>query len=585
MTDFPVGEITNVWTDTQSGAFTDDKVYVVQTNTKVIDRCMLMTTDPGDLVLDPTCGSGTTAYVAEQWGRRWITIDTSRVAVAIARQRLLTAKFDYYEIKHDPKKSAYVKPSPSQGFVYKTVPHVTLKSIAQNQNLDPIFTKHEPILDAALTKCNAALGKVTAQLRKTLEAKLKTKEKADGKRAVTDADRRRWLLPEKFEHWTAPFDTDPDWPADLRTAVEAYRKAWRAKMDEVNDCIAKSAEREELVDQPHIDRKKIRVSGPFTVEGVIPPEMALSDVTQEIPAIGGAPEKLAGTFAPARRVRVVEPRNEFETANIPAYLDTMTQYLRADGVNFLNNKPMTFSTLRRIDSGQFHAEGRWTPKGETDSDPNGEATVGVVFGPQYGPFTIHMLEPLIKPAARKYEALVLAAFNFAAQVNEHAETNPHPKLRIHLAHIRPDINPGMNGLLKQQPRSQLFTVFGAPRTRVEAVADGEFVVHMDGVDIFDPVNNVIRPTDSAKVAAWFLDGDYDGKTFCMTQAFFPDRSAWDKIAKELSKNGASSEVFEAMSGTTSLPFPVGEHKRCAVKVIDPRGNEVMRVHHLTGGGK
>lgn len=582
--DFSAVNLANTWMDIGGiQSRTDPKIYVVQTSGTAISRCMLMTTDPGDLVLDPTCGSGTTGYVAEQWGRRWIAIDTSRVAIAIARQRLLTAKYDYYQLKHDPKKPVDSTPSPSQGFMYKTVPHVTLKSIAQNQNLDPIFAKHEPILDAALIVCNAALGNVSAKLRETLAMKLKEKEAAEGKRAVTDADRRRWQLPEKFEHWTVPFDTDANWPADLRQAVEAYRLAWRAKMDAVNECIARNAEQEELVDKPILDTK-IRVSGPFTVEGVQPPEIALSEVTQIISPIGGAPEKLAGTFRPAMQTRIVERRNEFETANIPAYLDNMTQLLRGDGVRFLNNKPMTFSRLLRCQNDKFHAEGRWVPMDDKDDDPNGDATVAVVFGPQYGPMTVKMVEPLIKHAARKYDALVLAAFSFAAEVSELAQSQPHPDLKIHLAHISPDVNPGMNGLLKQQPKSQLFTVFGAPRTRLESVADGEFVVHMEGVDIYDPVNNVIRPTDSAKVAAWFLDGDYDGKTFCITQAFFPDKGAWEKLAKALGGK-VDPERFAALSGTVSLPFPAGEHGKAAVKVIDPRGNEVMRVHTLPGGGK
>ncbi len=584
--DCPVSKVDDAWDDISGSIQSrlDPKVYVVQTSTVVVRRCMLMTTDPGDLVFDPTCGSGTTAYVAEKWGRRWITVDTSRVAVAIARQRLLTAKYNYYDIKPDPNKPADAIPSPRQGFIYKTVPRITLETITQNHSLDLVFVKYESILNAALEVCNVALCVVTRSVRESLETKLKTKVKGGGKRAVTDADRLRWMLPAAFEHWTVPFDTDPDWPAALQAAVVTYRAAWRAKMDQVNDCIAKNAKQEELVDKPEIDRKKIRVSGPFTVEGVQPPELSLSEITQEISPIGGAPEKLAGTFAPGRVVRVVQRKNEFEAENVGAYLDTMTSLLKGDGVTFPDNREMKFTRLQRCDGQQFHAEGRWVRSGESDHDPDGDANVGVVFGPQYGPFTLKMLELLIRPAGRKYEALVLAAFSFTAEVSEHAEKQPHPTLKVHLAHVRPDVNPGMNGLLKQQPRSQLFTVFGQPRTRVEPAAGGEFVVHMDGVDIFDPVQNVIRPTDSKKVAAWFLDGDYDGKTFCMTQAFFPDRGAWEKLAKALGDR-VDPERFEALSGTASLPFPAGTYRRCAVKVIDPRGNEVMRIHALPGGAK
>ncbi len=155
--DFPVAELTTVWTDTQTGAFTDPKIYVVQTNTKVVGRCVLMTTDPGDLVLDPTCGSGTTAYVAEQWGRRWITADTSRVPLALTRQRVLTATFPYHRLKDEAR-------GPAGGFVYARkqnrkgeeiggiVPHITLKSIANNEPPDEEVLVDRPESDEAIVR-------------------------------------------------------------------------------------------------------------------------------------------------------------------------------------------------------------------------------------------------------------------------------------------------------------------------------------------------------------------------------------------------------------------------------------------------
>jgi adenine-specific DNA-methyltransferase len=204
----------------------DPKIYVVQTATEAIKRCLLMTTEPGDLVLDPTGGSGTTAYVAEQWGRRWITIDTSRVALALPRQRLLTATFPFYKVK-EVEVEAQVRPesgqphsltpadqsvNPSPGFIYRSVPHITLKSIAQNVALDPIFARHQPILDDKLAALNTALKTATADLRQRLAAKLREKERREGKKAVTDADRRRWLLPkEGRKEWEIPFDVDADW--------------------------------------------------------------------------------------------------------------------------------------------------------------------------------------------------------------------------------------------------------------------------------------------------------------------------------------------------------------------------------------
>jgi adenine-specific DNA-methyltransferase len=368
----------------------------------------------------------------------------------------------------------------------------------------------------------------------------------------------------------------------LKKAVQEYRAAWRVKMDEVNACIAANGEQEELVDQRHVDRKITRVSGPFTVEAVQPPEMSLGDAAIVDTGFAGQPDELEGTFA-IREVHMGE-----SAQNLEAYLSKMVDLLRMDGVRFPDNKQKKFTRLDPIyatgSSAGIHAEGRWANVGETDDDPEGEATVGVVFGPQYGPITAKMIEEVIRPAARRYDDLVFAGFSFdgAAQA---AIDEGHPKMHIHIAHIRPDVNPGMNGLLKEQPGSQLFTVFGRPRTAVKGPdGDGMYTVEMEGVDVYDPVNNTIVDTGAAKVAAWFVDSDYDGRTFCITQAFFPDRGAWDKLSKALD-GVVDPERFALFSGTVSLPFPAGRHKSVAVKVIDPRGNEVMRVHALESVGE
>lgn len=385
--DFAAFEPNNVWTDVAVGT---SKIYVVQTPTSVAERCLLMTTDPGDLVLDPTCGSGTTAYGSEQWGRRWITIDTSRVAIAVARQRLLTAKFEYFKLKDESNGVA-------GGLRCKMVPHITLKSIAQNSNLDPIFAKHETIFEAKLATANAALKQVSDRLRTNFRSKLALKQKQEGKKSITDADRRRWELPAKgkdWQHWEVPFDTDPDYPTDLKEAIEEYRAGWRAKMDEINACIAANAEREELVDRPDVDRKITRVSGPFTVEAVQPPEMSLGDATIVEASFAGEPEELSDTFV-IREVQMGE-----SAQNLEAYLSKMVDLLRIDGVRFPDNKQKKFTRLDPIyatgSSAGIHAEGRWTNLGETDDDQEGAATVGVVFGPQYGPVTAKMIEEVIR---------------------------------------------------------------------------------------------------------------------------------------------------------------------------------------------
>ena len=548
--DFPVSPIHNKWDDTQFGG---DKYYVVQTHTKIIERCLLMTTDPGDLVLDPTCGSGTTAYVAEGWGRRWITIDTSRVAVALARQRLLTGTFDYYRLNDESGGVA-------GGFVNKTVPHITLRSIAQNTALDPIFAKYESILAEKLETLNLALGEVTPEIRAGLLSKLAAKERREGKKAVTDADRRRWQLPKRtWLEWEVPFDTDTDWPLALREALTDYREAWRAKMDEVNGCIAASADSEELVDQPEVDRKKLRVSGPFTVEAVQPAEASLDTDSP----IGGEPEEDLDTFE--------SDGVESEPTNTEAYLDQMIRLLRNDGVRFPDDQKMKFAVLDPLEEDILHAEGSWEGNDE-------ERNVAVVFGPQHGPVTTMQVEACLPIASQRgYNQLIFAGFSFDGAAQATIQADPHPRVRIHMAHINPDVT--MGDLLKETPSSQLFTVFGAPRTEIEMTGDGEYIVKMEGVDIYNPVENTVSSAGGDKVAAWFLDSDYDGRTFCITQAFFPDKKAWDKIARAL-KGVIDTERFEKFSGTESLPFPAREHQRVAVKVIDPRGNEVMRVHDL-----
>lgn len=398
----------------------------------------------------------------------------------------------------------------------------------------------------------------------TLKAKLQEKQTREGKRSITDADRRRWELPEKkFEHWTVPFDTDPDWPKALQTAVAEYRKAWRAKMDEVNACISANAEQEELVDRPEVSKGVLRVSGPFTVEGVMPEELSLGEKGLYDPTPNEFEDDAGG---PVEQMK-----------NIHAYLTRMVQCLRSDGVTFMNNQRKKFARIEPLfESGTgsiIHAEGVWE-----EQDGAGPNTIAVGFGPQYGPVTAQQVEELVR-ASKRYDELVIAGFSFDAAATNAIQEAAHPKLRIHQAYIRPDINPAMDGLLKDTPNSQLFTVFGQPDVEVKKNKDADFVCTLKGVDIYDPLTSAIRSTGAEKVAAWFLDTDYDGRCFCVTQAFFPDQDAWEKIAKALGSS-ADTEAFDAFKGTTSLPFPKGKHNRIAVKVIDPRGNEVMSIQTL-----
>ena len=431
--DFGFQNLENSWHDTAAG-FTEKKVYVVETNPKVIERCILMTTDPGDLVLDPTCGSGTTAYVAEQWGRRWITTDTSRVALSLAKHRLMTAKFDYYQLRElnaeDLERNPYGtwiaelnesgKPTGKQlTFNCKTVPHVTLRSIARNTSLDPIFDRHEPILVQKLATLNREAAKVGADLKSALADKLIDKHRKEGASAITDADVRRWLLPDappqrirtaparrpfkgvtaiqaekyrgkiphgEWKEWEVPFDTDPDWPEPLREALAAYRAAWRAKMDEVNECIAANATSEELVDKPEIVKGTVRVSGPFTMEGVIAveegPDRPSGPHHSDAPGSLDGPGPLDGPHspiggAPDEEMEVFggDEAGDVAVANAEAHLDKVIRLLKAAGVDFPGNRNMKFSRIEPLTGAALiHAEGEWlNGTGKNEGSPSASA--------------------------------------------------------------------------------------------------------------------------------------------------------------------------------------------------------------------
>lgn len=575
--DYPVSTLSNVWADL-IGA--QDPVYVVQTNEEVVQRCMLMSTEPGDLVIDPTCGSGTTAYVAEQWGRRWITIDSSRVAAAIARQRLLTSTFEVYRSK-DP--IAGVDPSapinPSFGFEYKKVPHITLKSIARNTGLDPIFARHEPVLQQRLEVANQALKQVGDAVRQVLVAKLSAKLQRDGARSINDGDLRRWLLPRtprtyinfgspaqrrqwldsilpqaEWREWEVPFEADPDWPQPLQEAVIAYRTAWREKISDVNAEISRNADQDELVDRPEVLSNAARVSGPFTVEGVRPEELAIGEDGRVFDS-------------------TINDDAESIVANNRAFIERMMQLMRMDGVTFLGNRHVKFGNLESSMLDGIHALGAYAT-----ADSSAAQDIGVVFGPQYGPVSVVLVGEAVEAAKKcKLRELVIAGFSFDSAAQQLASDSSGEALQVNLAHIRPDVSPGMDGLLKDQRNSQLFTVFGQPEFKAKAVGAGEYQVDLGGVCVYNPLTGQVDSSSSSKVAAWFLDTDYDGNCFCPSQAFFPDSKAWDKISRALGSKTGNAEAFQAFAGSTSLPFKPGAHRRIAVKVIDPRGNEVMGI--------
>lgn len=612
--DFSYMQLSAMWDDTSGvQSRSDPKRYVVQTSTQVVERCILLTTDPGDLVLDPTCGSGTTAYVAEKWGRRWIMVDTSRVALTLAKHRLLTARFDYFKLRslnaedriRNPD-GAWIRSAGGDSVTSEypltidcqVVPHITLRSIARNTSLDPICSKHGTLLDQALEELNTAAAQLDPSTRAEQTNKLIAKHRESGARAITDADIRRWLLPNtesdwihpvpgqkplkaitarqvkryreripqgEWRHWEVPFDIDVDWPVKLRNALLSYRAVWHSKMCDVNRCIAANAEMEELVDEPLVDSSVIRVTGPFTVEGVIAIEEGPDS------PIGGVPLEL-DTGASGGS-------NSITLANAEAHLDAIIRLLLVSGVDFPGNKRMMFQRLDPVsEAGLIHAEGEW-PDGDA-----GSRRVAVSIGPEVGNVSSKQIEESVRAATRKaYDDVVYAGFGFDAQAQDAIDTAQHPHLQLHMALIRPDV--AMADLLKSQPGCQLFTVFSSPRLKGPLKQpDGTVVVEVEGMDVYDPVKNALFPTSRDRIAAWFVDTDYDGRTFCICQAFFPDRTRWDQLAKALHKAGTlDASLFDALSGYRSLPFSppskrvVGDTWKIAVKVIDPRGNEGLRV--------
>ncbi|MEO0023240.1 MAG: site-specific DNA-methyltransferase [candidate division WOR-3 bacterium] len=517
--DFPFYRITNNWLDV--GSISTELLYAVQTNTKVVERCILMTTDPGDLVFDPTCGSGTTAYCAEKWGRRWITCDTSRVALAIARQRLLTARFDYFEL-HDNERG------PAGGFKYETVPHITLESIAKNTEIDVIAEKYQPLIEKALAELNTTLNK-------------------------------------NWQEWEVPREPDTGWS---KTAKEAHNRFWelkRAKRREIDAIIQQNAPRETLYDRPIVKRNVVRVSGPFTVEAIPPPAVQIPEATP----------------VPQFETALAEGRIENRAGD---YLLTMIDLLKQQGgVVFPGGKRLELRNIRPLNLSILHAEAETGGDGEPKR-------VAISFGPQFGPVTAYQIQEAIQPAKwNKFDILLVAGFAFEPEVHSYVQRAQEAVkgLMIHCVNIAPDVLSG--DLLKTTRASQIFTVFGEPDIGIEKQKDGTCVVELRGVDIYDPLKGEVHSSSGSDVAAWFLDTDYDGMTFHICQAFFPgDPDAWDKLQRAL-RAQIEPAVFEQMRGTRSFPFKPGSHSRIAVKVIDFRGQEVMRVmeikNFLTNGRK
>jgi adenine-specific DNA-methyltransferase len=523
--DFSAYELNQTWIDVL-GAM--DKKYVVETNPKVITRCLLMTTDPGDLVLDPTCGSGTTAYVAEQWGRRWIACDTSRVAVTLAKQRLMTAVYDYYELAHPAE-------GVGSGFRYKTVPHITLKSIANNEDIDKIYER-----------CHPAIEKALSDLNKTLN--------------------------QKWQKWEAPHEADPEWK---KPELKTWETFWEAKgkmQQEMDASIQRHAPQETLYDQPYTDRSKARVSGPFTVEAVPAPvvkpliELTLTDEGSVDSSIARSGETL----------RQAEWREE----------------LLKTGIRGKNGQYILFSRIEPLSGTRYlHAEAETRPN-ERGADEIREIAGGygqaqravISFGPEYAPLEQRQVALAIEEAQKLVPRpllIIFAAFQLDPEAAKDIDETEWPGVTLLKVQMNPDLF--TSDLKKKRATNDSYWLIGQPDVQIEKLTKGydkgKYKIEVLGFDYYNTKKGTIESGGPDRIAIWMLDTDYDGRSLYPRQVFFPmagDKEGWSKLARNL-KAEVDPELMESYRGTVSLPFASGGNRRIAVKIIDDRGIESLKI--------
>ena len=523
----PRGKLNNVWPDTQFGAYASDKVYVVQTNRRVAERCILMATDPGDLVLDPTCGAGTTAYVAEQWGRRWITIDTSRVALALARARIMGARYPYYLLADSPegqKKEAQItRRVPSneltygrirQGFVYQRVPHITLKQIANNAEIDVIWERYQETLEPLRYDLNAALG-------------------------------------ESWEEWQIPRDNDDDWPTNAKELHAAWWKARIARQKDIDASIAANAPFEYLYDKPYEDKKVVRVAGPFTVESLSPHRLLAVDEHEELID------------------KVAEP-STVDYGSTRDFAEVILDNLRAAGVQQARKGDgITFSSITGWPGEYICAEGHY-------KDRNRSRRAGIMIGPEFGTVSRPDLAAAAREAADfRFDTVVSCAFSYDAGCSDFDKLG---RMRVLKARMNADLHMATD--LKQTDAGNLFVVFGEPDIRIHDAPDDEISVEIKGVDVFDPAKGEVRSDDADGIACWFIDTDYDEESFFVRHAYFLGARDPYKSLKTSLKAEINKEAWASLRRARSRPFTKPRTGRIAVKVINHLGDEAMKVFRV-----
>ena len=622
--DFPVSQIVNRWDDVALS----DKSYVVQTSPTVAQRCILLTTDPGDLVLDPTCGSGTTAYVAEQWGRRWITIDTSRVALALARARVMGARYPYYLLADSPegqrKEAEVTGRAPSeaptrgdvrQGFVYQRVPHVTLKSIANNAEIDVIWERWQQTLEPLLDDLNARLDRSWEEWevpRETGDPWPAPAAAAWERFAAAETNAARTAALQAINaaldrrHTQAAPPTEPrdPWPAE---AAETHRLWWEARIarqQEIDASIAARADHEYLYDKPYEDGRKVRVGGPFTVESLSPHRVLAVDEHDEL--VGASS---ASTGKTDSLLKVAEARAEYGPQQ--DFASTILEQLRTAGVQQADKKDrIAFASVTPWAGEYVCAEGRYLEGGEAGEGDGGaagdagrEKRAGIFVGPEFGTVS----RPDLAAAAREageggFDVLVACAFNYEAHASDFKRLGRLPVLK---ARMNADLH--MADELKNTGKGNLFVVFGEPDIEIlpaderrqavdepahrderdEQRGDGEeggdgdrIQVKINGVDVFHPATGEIRSDGTEGIACWFIDTDYDEESFFVRHAYFLGANDPYKALKTTLKAEIDADAWATLHSDVSRPFARPESGRIAVKVINHLGDEVMKVFRV-----
>ena len=521
-------ERTNYWEDT-AGKIPDMR-FVVETNEKIVSRCVLIATDPGDLVLDPTCGSGTTAFSSERWGRRWITIDTSRVALALARARIMGARYPYYlladsqdgqikasEILHSDHSAAQTGDDIRQGFIYERVPHITLKSIANNAEIDVIWERHHETLETSRLRLNNTLGSTS-------------------------------------EEWEIPDDAEDIWSDQAKQLHATWWEQRIALQKEIDSSIAAKADYEYLYDKPYENRRKVRVAGPFTVESLSPHRVLAVDENDElIDDIG-------------------ESKNGHREEQ--GFTQMILENLKTSGVQQAHKEDkLNFASITPWPGHFICAEGRYI---EGDEESGTEKRAAIFVGPEFGTVS----RPDLVAAAREagdggFDALITCAFNFDAHSTEFDKLGRLPVLK---ARMNADLH--MADDLKNTGKGNLFVIFGEPDIDILDADNGQVKVKVNGVDVFHPNTGEVRSDGSEGIACWFIDTDYNEESFFVRHAYFLGASDPYKSLKTTLKAEINEEAWETLYSNISRPFDKPEFGRIAVKVINHLGDEVMKVFRV-----